>query len=1229
MNGDPSLQPVRSRQIRVFISSTFRDMQEERDILIKKIFPQLRKLCEERAVTWTEVDLRWGITDEQKAEGKVLPLCLEEIQRCRPYFIGLLGERYGWVPEPNSIPAELLDLQPWLKPHLQQSVTELEILHGVFSNESMQGHAYFYFREPKYSESVQDDKRLDFRVEGAVSAEKLGKLKQKIRSARDDQICELRENYSTPAQLGQWILEDFTKLIDRFYPKDKAPNSLDQEAARHESYARSRRLAFVGREDLLRLLNECAAESGRPLVLTGESGCGKSAFLAEWAARWRKDHPHDLIIQHYIGSTPESADWKGVVRRVLSELKRVFAIADEIPVQPDVLRVALNDWTMRATGAREVIIVIDGLNQLADNDGARQLVWLPDVFPINFRVFSSALPGESLEVLRKRDWRELNVPLFAGVDIAPAVLAYFKIFSKTLSQDIVATLESTLAARNPLYLRAVLDELRQLGRHEELRAKANHYLSAPDLPEIFDRILSRWEEDFGRDAECPGLVRRSLCLIASARYGLSETELLHLLGKDNEPMARHSWTPFYLAMENPLANRAGLLNFGHDYFRAAVCNRWLKSEESRREFHFQIMDFFSIRKEITKRKLDELPWQLHQLQYWADLNDLLADPVFFEKAWEDNADDVAHWWTEMESRSTFRLKDAYKPLLDKCRRFDPRLPQETGPGLPRTYFIPDLKDRDGFAACVSGLLHRAGYLPEAVMIDHGLSAYLHARNESLYPPGLRSNDTPIVRRLTKELYEEQMRDLEERKRMEGKPSRSPQEQKLIVSLFNKLDDAARRDRQQEERQRQQAICASMHSQAAGLRTLGDLEAAMHIFKAEERLSRTIDDNSGVLAALCGQAEVLRDQGQFEQAMVLYRDMEGNARTAGWHEALAKSLFGQGAILKEQGRLDEAMALFQESARLNRELGSKVDLADCLGGQAFILSDVGKYDEALTLIQEQKRLCKEAGHQGGLQQSCSIQAITLARLGHLDTAMAASKEDERLCRQSGDRASLQWALNTQGVILRQQGRWDDALNLHQEQEGICRGLKHNTGLYASLSNQAGIFLDSSRWEEALPILKKAEALGRETADNKNVLTTLNGQWTVLYQLGQIDELQSVVDRQVQVCRDLGDFPALADSLRRRAWVLLQMGLPDRAISTLEEEQELRGRSGDRGGLRVTIQNKASILRRLGKLDQALACHKEEATICRLLRDELALQQALDAQNEILSQLGSHKQDGSAG
>ena len=149
-NVDPIKKPLENRQIRVFISSTFRDMKAERDHLVKFIFPQLRKLCESRGVVWGEVDLRWGVTDEQAAEGKVLPICLEEIKRCRPYFIGLLGERYGWVPK--TIPLDVIDREPWLAEHVygKKSVTELEILHGVLRSPDMAEHAFFYFRDPDY-----------------------------------------------------------------------------------------------------------------------------------------------------------------------------------------------------------------------------------------------------------------------------------------------------------------------------------------------------------------------------------------------------------------------------------------------------------------------------------------------------------------------------------------------------------------------------------------------------------------------------------------------------------------------------------------------------------------------------------------------------------------------------------------------------------------------------------------------------------------------------------------------------------------------------------------------------------------------------------------------------------------------------------------------------------------------------------------------------------------------
>ncbi len=45
--------------VRVFVSSTFREMMRERDLLVKQVFPELRCKCAKRFVTFAEVDLRF------------------------------------------------------------------------------------------------------------------------------------------------------------------------------------------------------------------------------------------------------------------------------------------------------------------------------------------------------------------------------------------------------------------------------------------------------------------------------------------------------------------------------------------------------------------------------------------------------------------------------------------------------------------------------------------------------------------------------------------------------------------------------------------------------------------------------------------------------------------------------------------------------------------------------------------------------------------------------------------------------------------------------------------------------------------------------------------------------------------------------------------------------------------------------------------------------------------
>jgi WD40 repeat protein len=94
----------------VFVSSTFSDLQVEREALHARVFPRLQRLCGSLGATFQAVDLRWGVSRRAAEAGETMRICLGEIDRCRavtarPNFILLLGDRYGWRPVPDEIPA--------------------------------------------------------------------------------------------------------------------------------------------------------------------------------------------------------------------------------------------------------------------------------------------------------------------------------------------------------------------------------------------------------------------------------------------------------------------------------------------------------------------------------------------------------------------------------------------------------------------------------------------------------------------------------------------------------------------------------------------------------------------------------------------------------------------------------------------------------------------------------------------------------------------------------------------------------------------------------------------------------------------------------------------------------------------------------------------------------------------------------------------------------------------
>lgn len=76
--------PSVEKQVRVFVSSTFppslqlrrtgRDMHAERDHLVTVVFPELCEPVEQLGLEFFDVDLRWGVTDEEGTESNLTGL---------------------------------------------------------------------------------------------------------------------------------------------------------------------------------------------------------------------------------------------------------------------------------------------------------------------------------------------------------------------------------------------------------------------------------------------------------------------------------------------------------------------------------------------------------------------------------------------------------------------------------------------------------------------------------------------------------------------------------------------------------------------------------------------------------------------------------------------------------------------------------------------------------------------------------------------------------------------------------------------------------------------------------------------------------------------------------------------------------------------------------------------------------------------------------------------------
>ena len=713
------------KTIRIFISSTFQDMHSERDYLIKVIFPALRERLEPHHIHLVDIDLRWGITEAQAEKNEVLGLCLNQIDEC-PFFIGLLGERYGWVPE------ELPDSKSkhgWTQQHTGKSVTEFEIRWGVLLRKEMREKAFFFFRDPSFMADVPVTKLAEMKSECPEAAQKLSRLKKEIRKARpsvsvvnsypcsyaglrinwmlarfdlnerdaqalesiaedglvdndeyaslDDHLRDVVHTYGTVQLAG---LEEFGRRVQvqlweaickTFELNGASSNAVNDdwlslEQAFHERFMESRLRVYVGRESLQqKLVNYVEEVGGQAALLTGPSGSGKSATLARFVKSYSNRNPQTLVVPHFVGASPDSTVLRLMLHRFCSVLKAEFEFEEDIPQDTSPLIITFKQFVEHVPQSHSVVLVIDALNQLDEAEKAHQLYWLPWQFPPNVKLIVSCIHDNGreeavLNAFKSRQVQQIEIPPLTNEERFEIVYQVPLVSAKSLDVRQIQLLLENPATENPLYLLIALEELRGFGSFEQLEKRIQMFPEGDDpVTELFVQVIHRLQSEFDSV-----IVKQVLSLLASARRGLSDRELLDLIEGINASVgdSQSDLFPTLRQLRPYLQYRGNLWDFFHRNLYKAVCEKFLNNNNSRSTVHsklseyFKHQDYFSESLEdqrkranryppsprpVNIRKVDELPFHMTELArlngkgdakspYWDRLVDLLSELDYLE-----------------------------------------------------------------------------------------------------------------------------------------------------------------------------------------------------------------------------------------------------------------------------------------------------------------------------------------------------------------------------------------------------------------------------------------------------------------------------------------------------------------------------------------------------------------------------------------------------------------------
>jgi tetratricopeptide (TPR) repeat protein len=848
--------PTEPKSIRIFVSSTFIDMGQERDVLVQRTFGRLRRITEAAGTTLQEIDFRWGVTTEEKDSGEVLDICLGEIDACRPFFIAVLGERYGWI-DPTTR-AKLSRGYPHLVRFYDRSLTELEIRHAILNSpfEPDPTTNFFYIRSTCLDGSQP-------------VAPEVHRLIQEIRE-RDLSV----RVFAEPLELDALVEADLLKAIRAHLPKLPIPSFANRAQTAYQTYLGAP--GFQRWRELHRL--QRALWFWRRIVIQAPDGAGKSTLLLAL-------HRSASGGSRFASLTASGGRWSTMIEAIVSD-------TSESPLGDDYTQ--LESFVENAVG----LTLIDAIDE---NEGAlvgSVLEWIPRVRPRGAIVVSTSTPGIS-DDLRKLGFRLFSIRPLNERELEAIIRESLIRFGKHLSPNAMRKIVKRIPERTPAYTRTFVELLRQFGLFEGLDNEVDRLLSASTTRRLFKLALARLEQLQGMNS---GYVRRALALILAARSGLTENEVLILSGSPSRPAPIRDWAPIHYTLAPFFFDRGGVLSIGTSSLIAAIIERYAIGDDTLEAARRELARHF-LEKAEDPRSIDELVFLLPKIRGWSEGCALLTDPPWLAAAYERDPVELGAFVALIVSGEPGISDQLFDRIALNALDDASGVSRVGAAELLMRFGRPDqAAEVCEFALSSSSAMktdrirHALQLLLVESRIRSGQARVALSALVGLHD-GTRSGiDTAEMKEraalLALELGESDLADYLIREAEEALPAKTPSRLRVRLQLHsctvllakgryrNALKNFSELEGRVRRLQDAEGLTMTLSGRAIALRQLGRPRRALKLHLEEERLWRVLGDAAGLTRCLVNQALVRIDLDDFDAADDLLEKADEAASVTG-------------------------------------------------------------------------------------------------------------------------------------------------------------------------------------------------------------------------------------------------------------------------------------------------------------------------------------------------------------